>query len=231
MSQTSQNKTWEPKDKAPTLNHQRAGQIWDTRIGEARVQAYNWRRATFLMGAISLLSISGLIAQSFKQDVVPYLVEVESEGQVRLVGQVREQDWSLKESAKKKQLHDWIVNLRGLSSDPQIVKERQAYVYIRATNKASLQLELYHEKQDPLKSFGEQTRTVHVESTTQIEGSENAYRVVWKEHVFGEQGDDLGVESFIGEFHLSIVPPKDEAMLETNPLGVYVSFFDFDQKK
>ena len=231
MQPRAENTTWEPQGAAPSLAHRRAGQIWDERIGEARVQAHNWRRIAFVMGLIALLSIGGLIAQSFKQSVIPYLVEVESEGKVRLVGAVTEQEWNLSESAKLKALHDWIGSFRGLSSDPQIVKERLTYTRLHATAAANLQLERYLEEKDPLAKFGKEQRTVHIESTTMIAGSEQAYRVEWTEHVFGEEGQDLGRERFVGEFHLSITPPKTDEELRLNPLGIYITFFDFDQKR
>lgn len=233
MSQTSHQpqKNWRAEGSPPSLAHRRAGQIWDDRIGEARVQAYNWRRATFLMGLISLLSTGGLIAQSFKQSVIPYLVEVESSGKVRLVGKVTEQTWDLQESSKLYELETWITNFRGLSSDAQIVKERLAYVRIHATSAANLQLEDFMTREDPLKAFGTQTRTVHIESTTKLKGSEQAYRVEWIEKVFGEEGTRLEDERYVGEFHLTISPPTTEEALRQNPLGVYVSFFDFDKKR
>lgn len=229
--QRAENTTWEPQGSTPSLAHRRAGQTWDERIGTNVVSKHNWQRISFLQGVLNILLVAGLIAQSLKQSVIPYLVEVESEGKVRLVGAVTEQEWNLSESAKLKALHDWIGSFRGLSSDPQIVKERLTYTRLHATAAANLQLERYLEEKDPLARFGKEQRTVHIESTTMIAGSEQAYRVEWTEHVFGEEGQDLGRERFVGEFHLSITPPKTDEELRLNPLGIYITFFDFDQKR
>lgn len=231
MQQHGQKTSWAPEGEMPTTAHLRAGQIWDARIGEARVQAFNWRRMTFFMGAITMVSVLGLIAQSFKQDVVPYLVEVEASGKVRLVGSVTEQDWSLNESAKLHQLESWITNLRGLSSDAAIMEDRLAYVRHHATAAGNVQLGDYMERENPLEKFGEETRTIHVESTTKVAGSEQAYRVEWLEKVFSHGGKDQGVERYVGEFHLSITPPTTREELQMNPLGVYITFFDFSEKR
>jgi type IV secretory pathway TrbF-like protein len=231
MPEQAHNKTWEAKGPPPSAAHRRAGQIWDERVGTSIVRAHNWRRMAFALTILLGISLSGNIAQAFKQSVIPYLVEVESSGKVRLVGAVTEQEWSLTESAKLKQLGDWITNFRGLSSDSLIVKERLAYVQIRSTQAAQLQLDRHYEQSDPLEMFGKETRAIHIESTTKIAGSEQAFRVEWTEKVFGDKGQARGVERFVGEFHLSIVPHKDEEMLLANPLGVYVTFFDFDRKK
>lgn len=216
-----------PPDETPFI---RASQVWDDRIGSARVQAASWRKACFGLMGITMLSLAGLIYQSAKASVIPYLVEVESTGRVRLVGKVTTQDWSLSESAKKRELEHWLRNLRSISSDKQILKERLTSVRTHATQAAGLQLDRYFELNNP---FGvkDRTRTVHIEAIHQIPGSAQAYRVEWKEDSFDESGVALGSEQFVGEFHISIMPPTDDAMLEANPLGVYIAFFDLAPKR
>ena len=61
----------------PETPYQRAGQVWDERIGSARVQARNWRLMAF--GGLFLTSgLSGaLLWQSMQSRVVPYVVEVD----------------------------------------------------------------------------------------------------------------------------------------------------------
>src|SRR5215467_9659753 len=61
----------------PETPYQRAAQVWDDRIGSARVQARNWR----LMAFGCLLLSGGLAAalawQSTKGTVTPWVVEVD----------------------------------------------------------------------------------------------------------------------------------------------------------
>lgn len=226
----AEERVWAPQGEVDT-RYARAGQLWDARIGSARRQALTWQRACLMQSLVSGLCVVGLIYQSSKAQVIPYLVEVQAEGEVRLVGAVTEQEWSLNESAKRVELERWIRNLRALSSDQQIVRERFAYVRAHATAAANLQLERYMEEVDPFSRFGKELRTAHILSITQLAGSSQAYRVEWREEVFGERGEALGEELWIGEFHLSIVPPTTAETLKVNPLGVHVSFFDIDQKR
>src|SRR3546814_7958309 len=62
----------------PETPYQRAGQLWDERIGAARVQAKNWRLMAF--GGLLLTAglSSALIWQSMQSHVVPYVVEVDT---------------------------------------------------------------------------------------------------------------------------------------------------------
>src|SRR3546814_20530850 len=57
--------------------YQRAGQVWDDRIGSARTQARNWRLAAFVSLGLTAGVSAGLVWQSLQSRVVPYVVEVD----------------------------------------------------------------------------------------------------------------------------------------------------------
>ena len=206
-----------------------AGRMWDERIGTARVQAANWRLAFFGASLCSLVSVIGLIVQSTKASVVPYLVEVEASGEVRLVGAVTEQDWSLGDSVMRAELVRFVRNLRSLTLDRHVLTQRFAYVRNHSTAAGNLQLDAMFKGADPFERFGREVRTVEVGALTALPGSSTAFRAQWREQVYSPGGDLLATEHYVGEFHLTITPPDDEATLKVNPLGVYVSFFDFSR--
>ena len=54
----------------PTTSYQKAAQVWDERIGSARVQAKNWRLMAFGSLLLSAGFASALIWQSTKGTVV-----------------------------------------------------------------------------------------------------------------------------------------------------------------
>src|SRR5947208_1301501 len=53
--------------------YQRAGQVWDDRIGSARVQAKNWRLAFFGALALSGALAGGLVWQSARGTITPWI--------------------------------------------------------------------------------------------------------------------------------------------------------------
>ena len=69
----------------PETPYQRAGQVWDERIGSARVQARSWRLLAF--GSLALATgLSGAVVwQSTQSRVVPYVVEVDRLGEPRAI--------------------------------------------------------------------------------------------------------------------------------------------------
>ena len=68
----------------PVTPYQRAAQMWDERIGSARVQARNWRLMAFGGLALSIGLASGLVWQSLQSRVVPYVVAVDRLGEAQL---------------------------------------------------------------------------------------------------------------------------------------------------
>ena len=71
----------------PATPYQAAGQVWDERIGSARVQAKNWRFMAFGCLTLAVLMAGGLVWRSAQSIVTPYVVEVDNAGQVRAVGE------------------------------------------------------------------------------------------------------------------------------------------------
>ena len=71
----------------PVTPYQAAAQVWDQRIGSARVQAKNWRLMAFGCLSLALLMAGGLVWRSAQSIVTPYVVEVAAGGQVRAVGE------------------------------------------------------------------------------------------------------------------------------------------------
>lgn len=67
----------------PVTPYQKAAQVWDDRIGSARVQARNWRLMAF--GCLTLAAglAFGLVWQSTQGTITPWVVEVDRLGQAQ----------------------------------------------------------------------------------------------------------------------------------------------------
>ena len=65
---------------APATPYQRAEQLWDERIGAARVQAANWRLMAFGALALAAVAMGDDIRARSRSIVTPYVVEVDRTG-------------------------------------------------------------------------------------------------------------------------------------------------------
>ena len=69
----------------PETPYQRAAQVWDERIGSARVQARNWRLMALGGLALSATLSGGLLWQSMQGRIVPYVVAVDRLGEALML--------------------------------------------------------------------------------------------------------------------------------------------------
>ena len=75
--------------ETPATPYQRAGQLWDQRIGSARVQAANWRLMAFGCLALAAVVTADDIRTHARAMVTPFVVEVDHLGAVQAVAPAR----------------------------------------------------------------------------------------------------------------------------------------------
>lgn len=202
---------------------------WDEHLGSKNIQLRNWQRIAFLMGWIAVIAVMGCVYMSNKASVIPYIIEVEAKGNVRLVGKVTEQDWSIDQSKEVYILHGWIERLRKIYKSPEPMVDNFTNVRLHATDEGNMLLDQYMKTHKPLVNLGKQIRTVHIIATTAIQGKPHAYRVEWQEKYYS--ATLKRTQTMVGEFHLSIDPPRTEQQMFDNAMGVYISFFDISKKR
>ena len=69
----------------PATPYQKAAQVWDERIGAARLQAKNWRLMVFGSLILSAGLALSLVWQSLRGTVTPWVVQVDRLGEVQAV--------------------------------------------------------------------------------------------------------------------------------------------------
>lgn len=210
----------------PQTPYQAAGQLWDERIGSARIQAYNWRLAFFGMFALSCGLAGGNLLQATQSKITPYVVEVDRLGEVRAVGPA-EQDYQPSDAEIARDLRQFIVNVRSLSSDGVIVRERWNQAYDYATKTGQVFLDTYARGVQPLQDFGQ--KTVLVQPTSVVRATKTSFQVRWTEQTF-ERGALSKTERWTAILTLKRQKPKTRAQLERNPLGLYVDGVDWAQE-
>lgn len=208
--------------------YQKAQEEWDNRIGSARVQAKNWRiMALSLAGICAILAI-GLIFQSAKSKVVPYVVQVNGEGLVQTAGPATRTNYTPSRAVLQYFLSQFVTYVRAVPLDPVVAKERwlSAYGYLRQN--AANTLNEIAQKEQPLQKVGQETVSVQIKSVVPL--SADTFQVRWEENCFDKEGMTIAARNMTGLFTVEISPPTDEAMLKTNPLGLYIKHFSWSQE-
>ena len=203
----------------PETPYQRAGQVWDERIGSARAQAKNWRLVSFGTLGLALVLGGGMLWQASQSRVTPYVVQVDKFGAVQAVGPAI-QNYSPTDAEIAWYLSRFVTDVRSLSLDPVVVRRSWLEAYDYATDHGALFLNQYAQANDPFKAVGE--RTVSVQITSVVRVSDNSFQVKWTEQIF--EHDALArTEHWTAILSVVTKQPTTAEILNKNPLGLYVN--------
>ncbi|UAK25444.1 conjugal transfer protein TrbF [Sphingomonas nostoxanthinifaciens] len=207
----------------PETPFHRAGQLWDERIGSARVQARNWRLMAFAcLGLTSALS-GGLLWQSLQSRVVPYVVEVDRLGEPRAVS-AAEAGFRPTDPQIAWFLGRFVTDIRSVSLDPVLMRQSWLSAYDFTTKRGAIFLGDYARAADPFGHAGE--KTVSVQVTSIVRASDRSFQVKWIETTF-DRGAQTGVAHWTAIVTVVLKGPVTADTLRKNPLGLYVDGIDW----
>jgi type IV secretory pathway TrbF-like protein len=166
------------KTPEPETPYQRAGQVWDDRIGSARVQAKNWRIAFFGTLALSGGLAAGLVWQSARGTITPWVVEVDKLGQAQAVSPATA-DYQPTDPQIAWHLARFIEEVRSIPDDPVVLRQDWLDAYNYVTDTGALALNDYARTSDPFSQVGKTQVAVEVSSV--IRASTDSFRVDWTE--------------------------------------------------
>jgi len=209
----------------PETPYQKAGQIWDTRIGAARVQAKNWRIMALGCLALCFVTTAALVWRSLQSTVTPYVVEVDQTGAARAIGPATER-YTPSDAQIAHHLANFISDVRGLSTDPIVVRQNWLQAYTFVTAEASTTLSEYAAANDPFADIGRTSRTVDVISVVRVSGT--SFQARWIEKTYAG-GALTKATRHTGLFSIITQTPSDVETLRANPLGLYVHSLNWGQ--
>lgn len=210
----------------PETPYQRAGQLWDERIGSARVQARNWRWMAFGTLTLSTAMAGALVWQSLQSRVTPYVVEVDRLGEARAVSEA-EIGYRPTDPQIAWHLAKFIEHVRSVSLDPVLMRRDWLAAYDFTTQRGAQYLGDYARRADPFGRIGE--RTVSVQVTSVVRASERSFQVKWIETGF-ERGSRVGSAQWTGILTVVSKPPVSSDTLRRNPLGIYIDAIDWSRE-
>lgn len=211
---------------APETPYQKAGQVWDERIGSARVQAKNWRLAFFGMLALSGGLAVGLVWQSARGTIVPWVVQVDKLGQAQAVAPAVA-DYQPTDPQIAWHLARFIEEVREIPADPIVLRQNWLDAYNYVSDKGALALNDYARTANPFSKIGKQQVAVDVSSV--IRASDTSFRVEWVERHYVD--DALAsTERWSAILTITVQVPTDAERLKKNPLGVYVNALNWSKE-
>src|ERR1700691_3124743 len=141
------------KTPEPETPYQKAGQVWDERIGSARVQAKNWRLAVFGALALSGRPACRRVWQSARGSITPGVVQVDKLAQAEAVAP-GVADYQPTDPQIAWHLARFIEEVRGIPADPVVLRQNWLEAYNYVTDKGALALNDYARTNNPFSKIG-----------------------------------------------------------------------------
>jgi len=212
-------KSRRPMRSAPDATpYQRAGQVWDDRMGLSLAHARNWRRiAAANLGLAAFLG-AGWWVQADRAVVRPFVVEVAEWGQTQRITAL-DGRFNPTEAQTGYALSEWIRDVRSKSIDPIVLRQNWLQAYDLLTPRAAAFLNAWAQAHDPFAELGREA--VNVEVLNVVRRSERTYDLQWRETRF-VNGQQAGAERWRALITVTQQPPRTEAELMKNPLGLKI---------
>ena len=174
---------YRPAD-APVTAYQKAAQEWDQRIGDARVQAKNWRFFALVLCVISAMLVAGIIYQSNKSTVTPYVVQVGADGVVQAVGAAAQTNFIPNKAVIEYFLTQFVNQVRSIPMDIVVAKSQWLMEYSYLRQCAANTLNEIASREKPLNRVGLEAVAVQIRNVVPI--SKDSYQVRWEETTYNK---------------------------------------------
>ena len=210
----------------PETPYQRAAQVWDDRIGSARVQAKNWRLAFFGTLALSSGLTAGIIWQGARGTIVPWVVQVDKFGEAQAVAPA-DAGYNPTDPQIAFHLARFIEQVRSIPADPIIVRENWLRAYDFTSDKGALALNDYARANDPFAKIGKEQVAVDVASV--IRASTDSFRVAWTERHY-QDGSLAETTRWSAILTIAVQTPRTPDALRKNPLGLFINAINWSKE-
>ncbi len=206
--------------------YQRAAQVWDDRIGSARVQAKNWRLASFGSMGLSGVLAAGLVWQSAHGTIVPWVVQVDKLGQAQAVAPA-DAGYVPSDAQIAYHLARFIENVRSVPADPIVLRQDWLRAYDFTTDKGAQALNDYARNNDPFAQVGKLQVAIDIASV--IRASPGSFRIAWVERRY-QDGALIETSRWSAILTVVVQTPRTPDGLTKNPLGIFVDALNWSKE-
>ncbi|MBJ7499326.1 MAG: conjugal transfer protein TrbF [Sphingopyxis sp.] len=210
----------------PVTPYQRAAQVWDDRIGSARVQARSWRFAFFGSLLISGGLAAGLVWQAARGTITPWVVEVDKLGAARAVAPA-DGDYRPTDPQIAFHLARFIEHVRAIPADPVVLRADWLSAYDFASATGAQALNDYARTNDPFAEVGKFQVAVDVSSV--IRASKDSFRIAWTERRY-QDGSLIERSRWSAIVTVTLQPPRTPDAITKNPLGLFVTAINWSKE-
>lgn len=201
---------------------------WNERFGSYVKQAFVWKIITFISILIALVSTIGLAYMGSQNKLIPYIVQVDKLGNSVVSGPAQQATYN-DPKVIKYSLAEFVSNFKTIYGDPVVQKDTvlKTYRYLSPSYPAFNIVNNYFKENSPFERLDSEIVNVKIDSIVPI--NENTWQIDWHENIFDKKGNKLRTDNYRASATVLIVPPKSESDILKNPIGLYITEFNFSK--
>jgi len=197
------------------------------RYGYLSNNAAQWRRISAILILCCAACVFAVILMAGRVTVVPYIVQVDAHGYEIAIEPVAPSRVDARLIIAHIGRYVW--SLKTVFNDPEAQLHLMNFVYSTTplNTPAERKYQDYFNANNPV-VIGE-TETVHVTVNSVLSMSAETWQAEWTEERFSIIGDKLGTKHYRGIFSTAIVTPSAMREVLANPLGIFITDFNFSE--
>lgn len=219
----------EPRTMAPSTPYAAAKAEFNEVYGSAIVQARNWRVVAVLSICIALVAVTGLAVRANQSKFIPYVVETDKFGAVAAVGMADKGEVK-DERIIRAFLNRFVMDARRVTFDPVMQKQavHQVFSVLASGTPAHAKMSEFYASNSPF--VRGQNEGVEAEQPVILRINDKSWQIAWTETTRDAQGLARKRETWKATVTVAFNPPTDESQILVNPLGLFITDFDWRQE-
>lgn len=214
------------KSDVGTLQLQHFDQICGHVIKENRILRY-----VVIISCLAFFVSIGITLYAVSlPESIPVLVTMNDFGETQYVGPVSRrnyQNYAVPELAVQYQVKEFVNLYYTLSTDKAVMKKSLAKTYHLLTSTTASKYSSYLKEASPFADFGSRTREVAFQ-TEPLQLSKDTYQVDFTVTTRQLSGSVQENTTYRAVISVKVLQPSDED-IKDNPLGIYITAFDFKE--
>ncbi|MBU2325883.1 MAG: conjugal transfer protein TrbF [Alphaproteobacteria bacterium] len=214
------------RNKVPDNPYLAARQEWNERYGSAIHAARSWKIVGVTGMLMAVIGFGYALYLSTQVKLVPYIVEVDRLGTAVQAGFPQQIEYA-DPRVVRATLGSFVASFRSVTPDAVVQKQYidRTYALLRTSDPATEKINNWFRGSSPFDRA--RTMTVSIEATSIVPLSNQTYQVDWTEYERDRQGKELATRRFRGIATVTLTPPQDETVIRLNPIGLYLTDFDW----
>jgi len=211
---------------APENPYLAARQEWSERYGSYVKAASAWRAVGILSLGLAVIGVSYALYLSTQVKLVPYIVEVDKLGNTVSGGFPQQIEYA-DSRVVRATLGNFVASFRSITPDAVVQKQYidRTYALLRTSDASTQKVNAWFRGNSPFEKAVNATVAIEVNNIVAL--SNQTYQIDWTEYERDRKGKEVATRRFRGIATVSITSPQDEATIRLNPIGVYVTDFDW----